>query len=262
MTAMSQNNVFDYMWLQRQKDNLQSYRDQTNHFYTTENEHLKHRNRFEIEQYRANLTKDLEYQKGNSALELERQRQHGKLEIEEKRGILSQWIEKFRKESSKELETHRQTGALTLQEREHIHQKSLTEISLQERTLELDTQHARALEVSGQAEEFARFREQREQTYVIDVKRFDALLNERKDISEQMLQEYTTRNGQASVLAGFTSNIFQEKSKSNARMNEKILDVALGIFLSKQQAKLDKSAETTAKNAIDEQIRKWDSGGS
>jgi hypothetical protein len=235
---MSQNNVFDYMWLERQKSRLKGYRDNVNHFYTTETEHLKHRNNFEIEQYRAGASSDLE-----------RQKQNGRIEIEEKRGIIAQWIEKFRREGNNELESHRQSGALTLQEREHIQQKTLLEISEAERKLELDTQHARTLELANQADEFLKFRQQREQKYAIDLKRVDSIL-----------QEYTQRNELGANLAGFTSTVLTGNAQSSARMNEAILSKFLELKMSKHQAKQTEATNKTVKNAIEDQVDKWENG--
>jgi hypothetical protein len=232
---MSRNNVFDYMWLERQKSRLQTYRDNANHFYAAENENLKHRNRFEIEQYRAGVLHDLEDKK-----------QSGRVEIEERRGIIAQWIEKFRRESNLELEGRRQSGALTIQEREHIHQKMLLEITEVERKIELDTQHARALEVANQADEFLKFRQQREQKYAIELKHVEAVL-----------QEYTHRNGLGAALSGFTSTTLTAGVQSSARMNEKILDAAIGLMMSKHQAKLTEATRQAATNAVDDQVNKW-----
>lgn len=214
---------FSFRWMENHRASIRAQQDQAKSYYRREEVSLSARYAAEMEQFKASTARDLAYLNHGHHLEVEDRRANLTREVEEKRGILARWVEEFRGRSAKEVEEIRQTGRTSLQEREHVHRRLLIELDQAEERVRADEAHAKQLVLVKKTDELATFQRQREAIYALEARRFDTILAERQAHTTQLLAEYASRNATGQSVVTATASMLAAGLQDNSKMNEMIL---------------------------------------
>ena len=278
----------------RYNHKLNLYRDQAAAYYRGEELRMGAYHAMEREQYKGQVSRELEYLKQSGQYGLQgrdhshrfdmQNREHShlyamqqrelntRLDVEEKRGTLTRWVEEFRNNSQNRLETMRQSGTQQLQEREHLQQRMIYELEITEKQRAEDAAYMHQLQLAQRHEDLERYKMRCVQLYQLDEMRFDAMLTERKKLSDQFVAEFTHRNNLGANTNTALADMLATHQKNNNQTNQTILNAFLGNLAAQAESKrrmaelehkmrLDGASEEAIRRAIDEAMAAARGGG-
>lgn len=267
----------------RYNHKLHMYRDQANAYYRGEELRMGAYHAMEREQYKGQVARDIERLKQSAQYDLQG-REHAhlynmqqrelntRLDVEEKRGVLTRWVEEFRSSNQSQLETMRQSGAQQLQEREHLQQRMIYELEITEKRRAEDAAYMHQLQIAQRQEDLERYKIRCMQLYQLDEMRFEAMLTERKKLSDQFVAEFTHRNNLGANTNAAFADMLATHQKNNNQTNQTILNAFLGNLAAQADSKrrmaelehrmrLEGASEEAIRRAIDEAMAAARGGG-